>query len=168
MDPLSLDDGEEIESPSLYSAANSPQAKLEAKAIREKRIKVTVRTLKGMSFKLALKPEATIYSVKQKLAQTSDGTSPDLQNLFHGQKLLEDHNSVSSYHIRPGTVLDMEPPTISIMLVGSKGVGKTALMSSFMNPMQKLSPKAAQRDYWKPEVYPELDQLDRKIIVIPQ
>jgi len=132
----------------------SPASSLdEVSPLKEKRIKVTVRTLKGMSFKLALKPSATIYSVKEKIAGTSDGTEPDLQILMHGTNILDNNSTIASYHIRNGTILDMEPPTVSIMLVGSKGVGKTSIQGAFMNPMAKLPVRENHgRSLYDPEV----------------
>jgi len=109
-----------------------------------KKLTVLVRTIKGMSFKMALKPDDTVMDTKGKL-EKMEGTPVSDQVLLYAGKVLDDQSTMESYHFRDGVTLDMEPPTVAIVLVGNVGVGKTSILSNFVNPLSKL-PQAGRRN----------------------
>ena len=121
---------------------------------KEKRVKFSVRTTKGMSFEMAMKPSASIAKLKEKLSGPA-GTKASEQVILHGNRILDDQASIDSYHLRDGTILDMElAGGVSVLLIGNRGVGRTAIMNSFINPLTKLKIDDAGggRDFYRQEV----------------
>ena len=112
-----------------------------------KRLAITVRTVKSLCFALALKPTETIVGIKRKL-EKAEGTPIADQVLLYAGRVLDDQSTIESYHFRDGTTLDMEPPTVAIVLVGNAGVGKTSVLSNFVNPLSKLPVPAPRHSTW--------------------
>lgn len=105
-------------------------------------------------FEMSMKPSATVAKLKDKLSGPS-GIHAEEQVILNGNRILDDQATIDSYHLREGVILDMEiGGGISVLLIGNKGVGKTAILSSFVNPLAKLKTGTVgeNRDPWTGEI----------------
>jgi len=68
-------------------------------------MRILIKTLKGESFPLDVEPEATIASIKARVAEQRADLPAARQKLIHAGKILKDDDVVSNTNIKEGEFL---------------------------------------------------------------
>jgi len=105
--------GKELDDPNMTmaKAGVTDKAKLTVEPLK---IPVTVKTYDGKTIKLMVDPNNYLSDVKRMLEPES-GIPPQSQKIFKDDKeLADDNKKVDDYGIKPGTVLYMEPSSMTI------------------------------------------------------
>ena len=105
--------GKELDDPNMTmaKAGVTDKAKLTVEPLK---IPVTVKTYDGKTIKLMVDPNNYLSDVKRMLEPES-GIPPQNQKIFKDDmELADDNKKVDDYGIKPGTVLYMEPSSMTI------------------------------------------------------
>ncbi len=77
-------------------------------------MEVTVRDAKGKEFSVEVQPDDTVEDLKARIEDQEQIPKAEQRLAFEGKPLSKDKKSLKSYGIQHGSMLDLEPMTISV------------------------------------------------------
>jgi len=101
-------------------------------------VTITVSTISDDSYPITILDTDRIAEVK-KSVEAAEGTPAAEQLLrYHGRELEDLMSCLECGIFFEGAEVAMEPPSIAMLLVGNRGVGKSSCRNKFLNPSVEL------------------------------